>query len=89
MPLVTVIVTEFSPSTQVAACPYSTVVSPFLIETVAPSAAAVAVMVLVALVVLVVYSVTSPSKVGVSVSEPIVKAESFAFGGVVFVTVTV
>lgn len=83
------IVTVFSPSAQVAACPLSTVVSPFLMETVAPSAAAVAVIVLVALVVLAVYSVSSPSKVGSSASEPIVKAESFALGGVVFVTVTV
>lgn len=72
------IVTVFSPSTQVADDPLSTVASPFLITTVASSSVAVAVIVFVALVVSASYSVTSESNVGSSVRFPIVSAESVA-----------
>lgn len=80
VPLVTVIVTVFSPTTQVADDPLATSVSPFLITTVASLSVAVAVIVFVALVVEVSYSVTSLSNVGSSVRFPIVSAESVASG---------
>lgn len=72
------IVTVFSPSTQVADDPLATTVSPFLITTVASLSVAVAVIVFVALVVSASYSVTSESNVGSSVRLPIVSAESVA-----------
>lgn len=61
--------------------PFSTAVSPTMIVTSAPLSAGVAVTVLVALVVAAVYSVTAPSKAGVSVSDPIVSPERVALKG--------
>lgn len=81
LPLVTLTVRRFSPVCQVAALPFSTGVVPLVIVTSAPLSFGVAVMVLVALVVVAVYSVTEPSKAGVSVSDPIVSPERVALKG--------
>ena len=77
----TVTVSVFSPTAQLALLPLFTSVVPFLIAIVAVSSAAVAVTLLDALVVVAVYSVTSGSKDGVRVSEPIVSPDRFAFKG--------
>lgn len=74
-------VRTFAPVCQVAALPFATGVAPLLISTSALLSAAVAVTVLVALVVVAVYSVTEPSKAGVSVSDPIVSPERVALKG--------
>lgn len=81
LPFVTVTVTVFSPSVQVAASPLVTVVVPFLMAMVAVSLVAVAVITSVALVVAAVYAVTLPLNVGVSVSEPIVSPDRLASKG--------
>lgn len=81
MPLVTVIVTMFSPSDHVAAAPFATDTPPTLILTVAFASTGVAVMVLVAFVVSAVYSVIPLSKAGVRLSEPIVSPDRPAFKG--------
>lgn len=80
-PLVTLMVRTFAPVCQVADPPFVTGVAPFLISTSALLSVAVAVTVLVALVVVAVYSVTEPSKAGVSVSDPIVSPERVALKG--------
>lgn len=64
-----------------AAVPLATMVSLFLISTVASGSSGVAVTVFVALVVLAVYSVVSGSKDGLSVSAPIVSPERRAVKG--------
>ena len=81
VPFVTVIVTVFSPADHVALAPLVTVVVPFLISTVASSSSGVAVILFVAADVVTVYAVVSASKVGVSVSAPIVSPERRALRG--------
>ena len=81
VPSVTVIVSVFSPTPQLAFEPLVTSVVPFLIDTVAVLSAAVAVTLLEALVVVQAYSVTSGSNSGVSSSVPIVSAERDASKG--------
>lgn len=81
LPFVTVTVTVFLPSVQVAASPFVTAAVPLLIEMVAVSLVAVAVIASVALVVAAVYAVTPPLKVGASVSEPIVSPDRLASKG--------
>ena len=80
-PLTTLTVTVFSPALQVAAVPFPTGVEPLRIVTAAASSSGVAVIVFVALVVVAMYSVTDPSKAGVSVSAPIVSPERRALKG--------
>ena len=68
-------VSVFSPTSQDAVPPFVTSVSPLSISTSAFSSVGVAVTLLVALVVVAVYSVTSGSNAGLSVSVPIVSPE--------------
>ena len=81
VPLVTVIVTVFSPSSHVALAPFSISVSPTKIVISAFSSSASAVILLLALEVVAVYSVTSPLNSGVKVSEPIVSPDKSALKG--------
>lgn len=77
----TVTVTVFAPSAQVAAAPFVTAVSPTMIPTVAPLSAGVAVIVFVAFVVVAEYDVTPASKTGDNASEPIVSPDRSALKG--------
>ena len=61
--------------------PFSTGVEPLRMETAAGLSSGMAVTVLVALLVVAVYSVTDPSKAGMSVSAPIVSPERRALKG--------